>query len=50
MKNYKAPEFDIVKYQTEDIITDSGLNPGDNAEIGGNGGIFVPVNIDSYKQ
>ena len=44
MRNYKAPNFNFIKLDTEDIIQTSGggLNNGGNASVGGTGTV-VPI-------
>lgn len=47
MKKYEEPKMAVIKIDTEDIIQTSGLNLGDNTNIGGTGGIFVPTSIST---
>ena len=50
MKNYETPKIKVVELETEDIIQTSGtLTPGDNAQIPGTGGIFVPTSLDKEE-
>ncbi len=44
MNKYTAPELEIIRFESEDIITESGgfTNGGTKSDMGGTGDIIIP--------